>query len=465
MKTIISMLMLCLLIAAEPVHAQPQPVWVTTGKSPKHPQDLYWVGVGQGMGARALEEAKAKAKAEIAKQFKVIVSTKSKLVQTEKIVGNSALMTSDLSSRIETEVEKMPLIGIEIAETFESQVTGKAFALAVLNREEFTNTLKAELDAEIAKIREKISSATTLSEKGDIGSAVNAYMEALALAEEIGPKVVFFNIVAKGYVLPEDVRPEFIESQVRDELSMISLKKAGGDNQKGRIGEVLPEPLTVQALAKGTPIRGVPITFKVGDEIIEKVITDEDGLARLTYVVQAQDIRGNKGRVTATIDLSRLSATLRSELRNITTLTFDIQVEGIGSFVCDVEMADNDITEGQNAMLAKMMVQALEKNGVTVKRNAPIVARGAFTAREAGTVQGLDGQMVLQDITFEIFFINRNTQSVLSSVSVNTKGLGRDSEEALQKGLNALRLPPAKLSEAIGKARLASSSTSNAPER
>jgi hypothetical protein len=73
--------------------------------------------------------------------------------------------------------------------------------------------------------------------------------------------------------------------------------------------------------------------------------------------------------------------------------------------------------------------------------------------------------MVLQDITFEIFFINRNTQSVLSSVAVNAKGLGRDSEEALQKGLNALRLPPAKLSEAIGKARLVSSGTSSAPER
>jgi hypothetical protein len=464
MKAVICTLTLCLLIA-EFVQAQPQPAWVTTGKSPKYPQDLYWVGVGQGMGARALEEAKAKAKAEIAKQFKVTVSSKSKLVQTEKIVGNSALMTSDLSDRIETEVEKMPLIGLEIAETFESNVTGKAFALAVLNREEFTNTLKSELDAEIAKIREKISSAAALSEKGDIGSAINAYMEALALAEEVGPKVVFFNIVAKGYVLPEDVRPEFIESQVRDELSMISLKKAGGDNQKGKIGEVLPEPLTVQALSKGTPIRGVPITFKAGDEVIEKVITGEDGLARLTYAVQALGIKGNKGRVTATLDLSRLSATLRSELRNITTLNFDIQVEGIGSFACDVEVADNDITAGQNAMLAKMVVQALEKNGVTVQRNAPIVARGAFTAKEAGTVQGLNGQMVLQDITFEIFFINRNTQSVLSSVAVNVKGLGRDSEEALQKGLNALRLPPAKLSEAIGKARLVGSGTSSAPER
>jgi hypothetical protein len=164
MKAVICTLTLCLLIA-EFVQAQPQPAWVTTGKSPKYPQDLYWVGVGQGMGARALEEAKAKAKAEIAKQFKVTVSSKSKLVQTEKIVGNSALMTSDLSDRIETEVEKMPLIGLEIAETFESNVTGKAFALAVLNREEFTNTLKSELDAEIAKIREKISSAGCLIRK------------------------------------------------------------------------------------------------------------------------------------------------------------------------------------------------------------------------------------------------------------------------------------------------------------
>lgn len=455
--------LLCCTVASLAV-AQPQPSWVTTGKHPKYPQDLYWVGIGQGMGARALDEAKSKAKAEIAKQFKVTVSSKTKLVQTEKIVGNSALMTSDLEDRIETQVDKMPLTGLEIAETFESKVTGKAFALAVLNREEFTNTLKTELDAEIAKIREKIASGASLSEKGDIGSAVNAYMEALAIAEEVGPKVVFFNIVAKGYALPEDVRPEFIESQVRDELSMISLKKVSGDNQKGRIGENLPAPLVVQALSKGQPIRGVPITFKAGDDIVETVITGEDGMARLEYVVQAVGIKGNKGRVTATIDLSRLSAALRSELRNITTLPFDFTIEGIGSFACDVEMSDNDITDSQNAMLAKMMVQALEKNGVTVKRNAPIVARGAFTAREAGTVQSLNGQMVLQDITFEVFFINRNTQSVLSSVSINVKGLGRDSEDALQKGLNSLRLPPAKLSEAIGKARLAAAGSGSAAD-
>lgn len=464
MKLIVSCLMLWC-VTAGVAWAQPQPAWVSTGKSPKYPQEMYWVGVGQGMGAKALDEAKAKAKAEIAKQFKVTVSTKSKLVQTEKIVGNSALITSDLTDRIETEVDKMPLIGLEIAETFESKVTGKAFALAVLNREEFTNTLKTELDGEIAKIREKIVSGGALSSKGDIGSAINAYMEALAIAEEVGPKVVFFNIVAKGYALPEDVRPEFIESQVRDELSMISLKKAGGDNQKGKIGDALPEPLTVQALSNGQPIRGVPITFKAGDEVIEKVITGDDGLAKLNYVVQALGIKGNKGKVTATLDLSRLSATLRSELRNITTLSFDIAVEGIGSFACDVEVADNDISDGQNIMLAKMVVQALEKNGVTVQRNAPIVARGSLTAKEAGTVQSLNGQLVLQDITFEVFFINRNTQSVLSSVSVNTKGLGRDSEEALQKGLNALRLPPAKLSEAIGKARLASAGGGNALER
>ncbi|MCS7013050.1 MAG: LPP20 family lipoprotein [Chloroherpetonaceae bacterium] len=465
MKTHIWITLLC--FAAGTAFAQPQPAWVTTGKHPKYPQDLYWIGVGQGMGARALDEAKSKAKAEIAKQFKVTVSSKTKLVQTEKIVGNSALMTSDLEDRIETQVDKMTLTGLEIAETFESKVTGKAFALAVLNREEFTNTLKTELEAEIAKIREKIASGASLSEKGDIGSAVNAYMEALALAEDVGPKVVFFNIVAKGYALPEDVRPEFIESQVRDELSMISLKKVSGDNQRGKIGENLPMPFVVQALSKGQPIRGVPITFKAGDEIVETVITGEDGMAKLEYVVQAVGIKGNKGKVTATIDLSRLSASLRSELRNITTLPFDFTVEGIGSFACDVEMADNDITDGQNAMLAKMMVQALEKNGVTVKRNAPIVARGSFTAREAGTVQSLNGQMVLQDITFEVFFINRNTQSVLSSVSVNVKGLGRDSEDALQKGLNSLRLPPAKLSEAIGKARLAaaSSNSGDVPQR
>ncbi|PIO49209.1 MAG: hypothetical protein CMR00_00585 [[Chlorobium] sp. 445] len=464
MKFIISYLVLwCVTLSI--ALAQAQPTWVSTGKSPKYPQELYWVGVGQGMGAKALDEAKAKAKAEIAKQFKVTVSTKSKLVQTEKIVGSSALITSDLTDRIETEVEKMPLIGVEIAETFESKVTGKAFALAVLNREEFTNTLKTELDGEIAKIREKIASGAALSSKGDIGSAINAYMEALAIAEEVGPKVVFFNIVAKGYTLPEDVRPEFIESQVRDELSMIVLKKAGGDNQKGKIGDVLPEPLTVQALCNGQPIRGVPITFKAGDEVVEKVITGEDGLAKLNYVVQALGIKGNKAKVTATLDLSRLSATLRSELRNITTLSFDIAVEGIGSFACDVEVADNDITDGQNAMLAKMVVQALEKNGVTVQRNAPIVARGSFTAKEAGTVQTMNGPLVLQDITFEVFFINRNTQSVLSSVAVNTKGLGRDSEEALQKGLNALRLPPAKLSEAIGKARLASAGGGSATKR
>lgn len=67
----------------------------------------------------------------------------------------------------------------------------------------------------------------------------------------------------------------------------------------------------MQALSKGQPIRGVPITFKAGDEVIEKVVTGEDGLARLTYAVQALGIKGNKGRVTATLDLSRLSATLR----------------------------------------------------------------------------------------------------------------------------------------------------------
>ncbi len=432
--------------------AQAPPAWVTTGKSLRHPQEQYWIGTGFATGAGAINEAKVKAKAAIASQFKVTVSSKMTLVQTEKIVGKSSLMTSDMESRAESMVEAMELSGVEIAETFVSKVDGRTYALAVLEKEGFINTLQTELDKLVGRARQKMTDAAALSAKGDIGTAVNAYMEALDAIEEAGPKAVFFNLVAKGYSLPEDVLPETIESQMRDELSAITLKKISGDGQKGQYGAGLEQPLVVEALSNGNPIRGVPITFKVGETVLEKVITDEAGLAKHNFIVVKEGVRGNKGKALATVDLSKLSSKLRGELRNITTIEFDFTVDGGSAFACDVDV-ESDEAPDKNIYLGKLLVKALEQSGATVQRDAAVMAKGSLSVSDGGTVNGLDGQRVLQNVTLDIFFVNRANKSVLSSMSVSAKGLGRDAYEGLQKGINALKIPPKELSEAISKAR------------
>jgi hypothetical protein len=81
-----------------------------------------------------------------------------------------------------------------------------------------------------------------------------------------------------------------------------------------------------------------------------------------------------------------------------------------------------------------------------------LIAKAVVSAREAASVQGMSGEVIVKDVTLTLQFQRRNG-GVVSSTSFTAKGLGKDAESAVAKALSEIRISPARLAEPIAKAQ------------
>jgi hypothetical protein len=204
------------------------------------------------------------------------------------------------------------------------------------------------------------------------------------------------------------------------------------------------------ATKSGTPLRGLPIVFTAGETELGKVITDNDGVASFSPVTQADGVQGGKGKIIASLELKQLSPRMRSEVRQNTSVAFDFTLN-IKAFACELDLSEIDDDKARLTLEQKLS-DALSKNGATLKSGAPLIAKAVVSAREAASVQGMSGEVIVKDVTLTLQFQRRNG-GVVSSTSFTAKGLGKDAESAVAKALSEIRISPARLAEPIAKAQ------------
>lgn len=425
------------------------PEWVEKNQDKRYPPDRYWLGISSAVGAGAEEKAKESAKKEIAAQFKTIVKAKTIFSKKEENEGEKSTFAQSLNEKIETLIENVELTGVQVAEIHKQGI--RVFALAVLNKAEFLRPLREELNSYQTKVREKLKTAESFSAK-DFSTAVNAFLEALHLIDEAETKREFFNrISGETFIFSDKVQSQQIESALRTALGDVQLEIVSGNGQSGELGKAFKQPLVVKATSKsGSPLRGLSLVFSVEETPLGKVITDNDGVAFFSPIAQADGVTGGKGKITAAIELKQLSTQLRNELRQNTTVTFEFSLP-LSVFECELDLSAID-SERAKQSLEQKIVSALTKNGAVLKGNAALIAKASIDTSESTAVQGMNGQMLVKDITLTLQFQKRDG-SIVSSVSFSSTGLGKDNDSAIDKGLSEMRISSSKLAEPIAKAR------------
>jgi hypothetical protein len=452
MKRLLVLLSLVLLsscASTPPVSAQPE--WVSKRQDARYSPDLYWIGVSSAVGSNADQKAAEAAKKEIAAQFKVRVNATTTFIKTENTNGKNSEFSQSLTEKIQNIVENVELTGVQIAETHKEGI--RVHALAVLNKEEFWRPRRDELKAYRARAAEKSKSASSFAAT-DIGTALNAYLETLDLIDEMTPKAEFYNMLAPDkFVLPNELQPESIEKEMRATLGEIRVKAASGNGQTDEVGKTLDKPLVVRAETKtGTPLRGLPVLFTVGETELAKIKTDEKGEASYSFVVNADGASGTKGQVFAGVDMTKLSPNMQKELRANTTAAFAYTIKTV-PFVCALQIDGIDDGSAEQT-LKKKLSDALQKNGATFKGGAAMIVKASVSSSGTSSVQGMNGEILIREILTNVSFQTKSGDA-LSSFTISTKSIGKTEDEAVSKAMSELKIPSAKLAESIGKAKSA----------
>ncbi|MCS6988544.1 MAG: LPP20 family lipoprotein [Chloroherpetonaceae bacterium] len=427
------------------------PEWVERNADKRFPPDRYWIGISSAVGNDAEEKAKESAIKQIAAQFKTLVKAKTTFTKREEIEGGASKLSETYEEKINNYIENVELTGARIVETHKQGI--RVFALAALEKEAFLRPLRRELQAYQKSLSERLKTAESFA-SSDLSSAINAYLEVLNALEEAEPKREFFNRVSgEVFEFSNDVQPAAVEAAMRKALSEARLTMVSGNNQKGELGKAFAQPLVVKATNKsGAALRGLPIVFVAGETELGKAITNDEGVASFSPVAQADGVQGGKGKIVAALEMKNLSPRMRDEVRQNASVTFEFALDA-SSFLCELDLSEIE-DERARRSLEQKLADALAKNGATLKRGAPLIAKAVVVAREAASVQGMSGEVVVQDVTLTLQF-QRRGGSALSSVSFAAKGLGKDKESAIAKALSDIRISPSRFAEPIAKARSA----------
>jgi|YNPMSStandDraft_2_1061718.scaffolds.fasta_scaffold00017_53 hypothetical protein len=434
------------------------PDWAQSGTHKKYPAEMYWTAVGFASGPNALEKAQGKARFGVASQIKVTVKGKVDYVQTETIIGNEGIIASEFKSAVESVVDEIDLIGLEFPESYINPVDKSVYVFAAIEKQQYITGLKGIIDEEVKKLGIKIQTAKDLVNAGDLGPAINNYLEAMNIAQPLYSRIILYNSLAiKPYELNKDYIYENIDAELTKLLSRVFLRIVSGNNQQGEIGKALPKPLVLQAFVgdpmKAIPLKGLTITFKAGKNVLEKITTDVDGRATLRYIVAAEGIRAGVGEITAFIDLGRINPKLKQQVEKNTTVVFNFNVEASKKIYAKFEVTGEG-SSSSKLNLQKKLAKELEKNNVVINQTSgDYLVRAVINSTDGQSVTGMSGEMKVKNVELAIIIIEIESNNVIATINSSAKGVDKDGNKALEKGIAALKIPTKELNEAIGKLR------------
>ncbi|MGE5498715.1 MAG: LPP20 family lipoprotein [Syntrophothermus sp.] len=456
MKKTLFLLAALLLVSAD-IFAQPG--WIKSGQDGRYPQDLYFTGAGIAPGRRGLEAAREKARAEIAAQIKVTVTSKYSNTETEKVIGDTWAFASDLKSTTESVIDNVELKGVTYPDSYFSESDNSMYVLAVMDRSEFFGSYKKEIDGLLEQASEKLDLVHKLQSEKDMGGAAAKLVDLLSFIEPIYPKIIFYNSISpKTYRVPDELKYDNVEMELIKMVDNFSLKIISGDGQTGRTGSYLPEQLKVQVLysnnGEAVPLKGIPVAFKNNTKVFDKKYSDQDGFASYKCFVNADMIKpGNMGEVDAAVSLPVLRGRLKEKMEKSGAQKFQFQLSN-KTVTCAVEIKGQGSDKAQLSVMKKV-VAALEKNGAVINQNeAGYLARIVVTAADGGSVSGLTGDMLMQNVDLSIVLIDKKTGDVIGTISASAKGVDKNAGAAVEKGIQNLKVPYDKISELIGKINL-----------
>ncbi|HOJ37894.1 MAG TPA: LPP20 family lipoprotein [Ignavibacteriales bacterium] len=419
------------------------PNWVKTGKHNSYPDAFYWYAVGRASAATGgIEAAKNSARMEIASQLKVTVSGSLSTTITETVYGDNSNISSNLKKEIETVVEEMELPGLKIVETYLNKVEDEYYVFAVIEKSEFFRSLENQLATEVNKAQDKLLNAKKYIANGDISGGLNSYKDVLQIANNMYPKILFYNSLAeKPIALPQEVRYDNVLKEISDFVGDIKIDILNGDNQTGELGKVAASPIILRVRYQNIPLKATQITFKAGNTILTTLPTKDDGTVEYNFVFSGEGLIDHKnGELIAYLTFSNIPYDIRKKLENTTFTKIKYQVDRSKVITSRVEIIGEG-TDNDKMVLLNKIVDALEKNGININQTNPAyLTKATISTVSVNENKTNAGILYIAKVKIFISVIEYGTDNVIGTYNIDVNGADKNKNKALTKALNAAKV-------------------------
>ena len=430
------------------VFAVGEPTWFATGELPQYSIRYNFVGVGEGTTFSAAQSA---AQVAIAAQLEVTVASTIEMHTTAIETENSSYFRDTFKQSTESTINQS-VKGIEVVKKQKSN--GKYYVFAVLNKTQYMNSLKVELDQLWAKISSYVIDARGFTKEGRIFPALENYMDVQEFIPGFYTKKAFYDALSSiPFRISQDITMGNVLTEMRDILSGVKIEIESGNKQSALIGGPLPNPIVFNVYLKQKKnkitIPGMPLIIKYEDgKVVERVTTDEDG--NIESYVTANPTGKKGGKVFARPNLTGLPAFYKGYLKNAeASATYKITDSPPIAFTLTV------VDEGGTRLnkVEDKLTKSIEKMGYSVGPDAELALDGNVTIIDEKEVDGKSGRQYLVTAELDMFMVVKMNGEKVASFDAKGKGLSKKNiMDANKKAFQKLKLSKKNLAGMLSEA-------------
>ncbi len=430
------------------VFAVGEPTWFATGELPQYSIRYNFVGVGEGTTFSAAQSA---AQVAIAAQLEVTVASTIEMHTTAIETENSSYFRDTFKQSTESTINQS-VKGIEVVKKQKSN--GKYYVFAVLNKTQYMNSLKVELDQLWAKISSYVIDARGFTKEGRIFPALENYMDVQEFIPGFYTKKAFYDALSSiPFRISQDITMGNVLTEMRDILSGVKIEIESGNKQSALIGGPLPNPIVFNVYLKQKKnkitIPGMPLIIKYEDgKVVERVTTDEDG--NIESYVTANPTGKKGGKVFARPNLTGLPAFYKGYLKNAeASATYKITDSPPIAFTLTV------VDEGGTRLnkVEDKLTKSIEKMGYSVGPDAELALDGNVTIIDEKEVDGKSGRQYLVTAELDMFMVVKMNGEKVASFDAKGKGLSKKNiKDANKKAFQKLKLSKKNLAGMLSEA-------------
>ncbi len=425
------------------------PKWFTETELPGYTLDFYITGTGNGA---SYDEAITKAQATIASQLRVTI--KSELTSIEKEINeDDRISYMQLIESTSNSIVSETIEGVEIIKKDESG--GGYYVFAVLSREKYSAGLKADLDHLWGQIVSLATNARKFIKQGKIFAALENYTDTQEIITPFYSKKAFYDAVASTpYFLDTDISLGDINSEIREILSGIQVNLISGDNQTGKMGKPLSEPIIFQIIYRRgtsediTPIPNMPLIIEYGDDnLVEKLTTDQYG--KVSCYVTTYSSGTSLGKIIARPNLYKLPALYRKYLNKAECVArFKISEEKKITFA--VKIKDE---KGKTLTTVERSLSGdIEELGHNVNPESNVLLSGVVELISTEEIEGYGGKQYVAISELSLSMINLSNNEENAGLTAKGKGMHELEKKAIDASYKKMKISKKELAEMLAKA-------------
>ena len=477
-----------LLFSGGEVSAKDRPEWLAGGKIPRFPAQRYLVGVGSGPATgdetADTNRADSAARANIAKQIQVQVKEAITDIQREE-EGNKGSAGSVTEVKSESSVD-LSLEGVTIAERYFDSKRDVHYSLAVLERSNAAGRLRDKIRDILKAAAEVGKAAQSYESRFQIFLALSNHLRYLNLYQEASSHQLVLRVLAgssgemeafaegeSSGLEKRDLRTEIekAKTRIQDLLSSLELETAGGDKQKGEVGQPLGEGLKVRVVYEKAASRYPQKGFNVGfvflqgkGRLLEKVQSGDSGISvSKVYEISAPGDSGvavveatllpdglsKEGELepnfSQALKRARADFTIDLPSKRFVVKIFETNAgQPVSNSVVEGEIVQGLVSQGfpvieQKVVLEKISETTLRSGNIpqivgALRSIAEVVIIGEVQAAESSRM----GQIVFSRARGTVRAVRTDTGKILATADIEVKDGGNDPVRAGQRAIQKL---------------------------